>query len=174
MANGEEEVLLDLENFEETSAADIEAAPEFIEPPTGRYKLSTACKLEDYEREGDDGEQKQLKRYRIIYSIEEVIQLKDDKELVPANGSMFSETFTVTSEGLKYFKQRAQSILGDLGNATLGEVRKTLNGEVEPISFVADCHTKTSKQKDKETGEIREFTNVRVKVVTKNQAVGTV
>lgn len=173
MAN-QPETLLDLDNLDDISLAGIEAAPEFIEPPTGRYKLGVQAKMEEYEKDEKDaegektGEKVKAKRIRFTYSILETMELKDKKDLQPADGSLFSETFTATSEGLPYFKTRASAILGDLGNATIKEVITELNNEV--VTFVADVKTRSTKQKDADGNE-RTFTNVNVRVVTPNQAV---
>lgn len=160
--SNENETLLDLDNFDDLSVDGIEAAPEFIEPPTGRYKLGVTAKIETYP---DKETEEEKKRIRFIYDIQEVAELKDSKALIPAVGSLFSETFTVTAEGLKYWKTRSVAILGDLGKATVKEVIETLNGGV---SFLADVKTRTSTQKDAD-GNKREYTNVNVRVISGDQ-----
>lgn len=166
------ETLIDLDNLDDIQLNGVEAAPEFIEPPHGRYKLGVQAKIEAYEKdekdaEGDKtGEKIPAKRIRFTYSILEVIELKDKRELIPAEGSLFSETFTATSEGLPYFKTRATAILGELGNASVKEVINELNNEM--VTFVADVKLRVTKQKDDEGNE-RSFTNVNVRVVQGNQ-----
>ncbi len=166
------ETLIDLDNLDDISLEGVASAPEFIEPPHGRYKLGVQAKIEEYEKDEvvnkeKTGEKVKAKRIRFTYSIQEVLELKDKKELQPAEGSMFSETFTATSEGLPYFKTRATAILGDLGGATIKEVVSELNNEA--ISFTADVKTRTTKNKDADGNE-KEFTNVNVRVISGNQA----
>lgn len=160
MAEVTNETLLDLENLDEMDVGGIEAAPEFIEPPVGRYRLGLQAKVEKYEK---DDESK--RRVRFIYNIRDVVELKDKTALVPAEGSLFSETFTVTPEGLKYWKSKAMSILGELGTATFGEVMNELN---KGVSFLADVKTKQTTGKDAE-GNKKEFTNVQVRVISSDQ-----
>lgn len=158
-----EDTLLDLDNLDNLDVSTVEAAPEFIEPPTGRYKLSVQVKKEEGKpAEGD--EEAKAARFRFIYSVVEVVQLKDKNELLPAIGSLFSESFSATQEGLKYWKQRATAILGDLGKATIKEVNEQL-GEAQ---FTADVRLDISKAKDKD-GNIREYKNIRVKVISEEQ-----
>lgn len=167
------DTLLDLDNLEDMSMENTEAAPEFIEPPSGRYRLGVQVKTEAYEADETDtdgnktGEKVPAKRIRFIYTIQEVLELKNKKELTPAEGSLFSESFKATAEGLRYYKRRAMDILGDLGNATIKDINNTLNEDA--VSFVADVKTSDTTVVDKETGEKRTFTNTRVRVVTGHQ-----
>lgn len=167
------DTLIDLDNLDDVSLEGVDAAPEFIEPEAGRYKLGVSAKIEEYEKDEvldkvKTGEKIKAKRIRFTYYIQEVLELKDKKALMPAEGSMFSETFTATQEGLPYFKTRASAILGDLGKATIKEVVNELNAE--NLSFTADVKTRTTKSKDDEGNE-RSFTNVNVRVITGNQEV---
>lgn len=168
MANANE-TLIDLDNLDSVSLDSFDSAPEFIEPPAGRYKLGVQVKIEKYERDEKDAEGDKTgmkvaaKRIRFVYSIQDVVELKSKNELAPAEGSMFSETFTATQEGLPYFKTRASAILGDLGKASIKEVIEELNGE--SISFMADVKLRVSKVKDADGNE-KDYTNVNVRVVS--------
>jgi hypothetical protein len=161
---GQQDTLLeiDLDNFSDISMDTVEAAPEFIEPPNGRYRLGVTAKTEEYEKDGDI-----KKRIRFIYSIQHVEELVDKDALIPADGSMFSENFSVTADGLKYFKTRAMAILGNLGKSTIGEVINALNAD--GVSFLADTKLKNTKSKDADTGEVKTFTNVNIRVIGADQ-----
>lgn len=161
------DTLIDLDNLDSISLEGVEAAPEFIEPPHGRYRLGVQAKIEEYEKDEvvdkeKTGEKIKAKRIRFTYTIQETLELKSKKDLVPAEGSMFSENFSATSEGLPYFKTRSTAILGDLGNATIKEVINELNNEA--ISFTADVKTRVSRVKDADGNE-KEFTNINVRVL---------
>lgn len=166
--SNESNVLIDLDNLDSIDITTIEAAPDFIDPPAGRYIIGCATKMEIKDRDvkDDDGEKtgetKKVGEIRFTYDIKSVVELKDKKALVPETGSLFSEKFTVTPEGLKYWKQRTVSMLGDLGNASLKEV----NNEVMNHEYMADVKTVSSDQKLND-GTTRTFTNVRVKIIGK-------
>jgi len=165
------EVLIDLDNLDSIDLATVEAAPEFIEPPAGRYKLGLQAKVEEYEKdekddEGDKtGEKVKAKRIRFTYDIQEVLELKDKKELLPVEGSLFSESFTVTPEGLRFFKTRAEAILGELGNAKISEVVTELN---TGVSITADVKLRLTDGTDAE-GNKRKYTNINVHVLQGHQ-----
>jgi hypothetical protein len=152
--------LLDLDNLDDLDVSSFEAAPEFIDPPKGRYILNLTAKVEPYEKDGED-----KKRSRCIYSVKDAVELANKKDLVPAEGSMFSETFQVNPEGMKYWKSKAIAILGDLGNSTVGDVLRELNNGVQ---FVADVRMKTSTGKDAD-GNARTYENVQVRIVEGDQ-----
>jgi len=167
------ETLIDLDNLDNIDMSTMESAPEFIEPPAGRYKLGVQAKIEEYEKDEvidkeKTGEKVKAKRIRFTYDIQETLELKNKKDLTPAEGSLFSETFTATAEGLPYFKTRAASILGDLGNATIKEVIGTINKET--IGITADVKVKTTTVKDAD-GNSKDYTNVNVRVIEGTQKV---
>ena len=104
--------LLTLDQLNEMGADQTEAAPEFLNPPNGRYKCLAQAKFEDFTKEDKEtGIEEKGVRIRVIYSTDSVVQLKDPQELQVPKGSLFSETFQGTAEGLRYFKTRAQGIL---------------------------------------------------------------
>lgn len=159
----EAKTLLTLDQLNEMGADTVEAAPEFVDPPKGRYACLAQAKFENFKKEDrETGIEEEGVRIRVIYSIDSVAQLKDPLELQPAKGSLFSETFMGTAEGLRYFKTRAQGILGDLGNAKWGEVIAAINGHKEP--FLVDIGRRTSKSKDKDGNE-KTYENLTIKVV---------
>lgn len=153
---GASETLLDLESINDIDLSTVEDVPEFVEPPNGVYQLGLKAKIEGYKnKEGEANT-----RIRHIYEIQKVIELADKTELEPTEGSLFSETFVANGEGLKYWKAKAKSILGDLGNSKVSEVLNELNSGV---SFRATTKLKKTADKNDKT---KEFTNVQIRVVS--------
>ena len=104
-----ENTMLDLENMINDSLDDIPEAPDFNNPPAGEYRL--LCKdaaIDKYETKKEPGIQKQ--RLKITYSILETISTATKEQPVP-DGSLFTETFMATEQGLSYFKKRIKEIM---------------------------------------------------------------
>lgn len=98
------ETLLDMDDLDALTLDDIEEAPEFLTPPSGRYKIGVS-KAEIFKR--DDSQS-----IRVIYFTRETVELNEESEDEVPNGSLFSETFGIP-DGLKYFKTRMKKVLGD-------------------------------------------------------------
>lgn len=107
--------LLDLDSLLDAEVDKIENVPDFVTPPPGLYKLKvTNCEIKDFD-EKEDGKKtgNKGKKIHIFYSVLETEAIDDDgKEIPVADGSLFSESFMGTEDGLKYFKKAASNILG--------------------------------------------------------------
>jgi hypothetical protein len=150
----DDETLLDLDNLDNLDLSTVDAAPEFLnEVPKGIYTLKVV-KATRERKKNKKGEVKV--RIRHIYAIDSVVQLEDKEALIPATGSLVSETFMATKEGLTYWKTRAEGILHDLGNAKFVDV---LNMMPDAPVFKAALGTRTSE----EDGTI--YKNLTVQVI---------
>ena len=139
-----ENTILDLDALLDTKMNEVQDVPDYVTPPTGIYMLSvTKSEVEkfDYPATKDKAAKKGTK-IRIGYKVEQVVECEDS--LPPAVGSLFSDNFQGTTEGLEYFKKQARLILNvkDLGDASLKDVMDGLTG----ISFKARVVTKTNKE----------------------------
>jgi len=159
-----EETLLDLDSVEDMDFDTIEDAPGFVTPPNGLYVLTVtkAC-IEAYKTKARNGKPSEnRKRFAHYYSIDKVIELEDANEQSPKIGDKFSERFMFNDQGLKYWKTKAKSILGDIGKQTVANVLKELsNGS---YTFKAKIQLKDTKGDDGKT-----YTNVQVRVMSKEQ-----
>jgi hypothetical protein len=155
--DNEIETLLDLDTLNDMSVEGIEAAPEFLnEPPTGLYNLSVSGKVE--KRKNKEGKQSLIIRY--IYHVEDPAPVLENKnELVPAKGSMISETFQWNDDGKKYWKSRSISILGELGQATVGQVIKAINEDAGIV------RAKVGTRKSEADGKT--YYNAQIQVIKK-------
>ena len=119
---------LDLGAMMETTLDTIPDAPDFNNPPAGEYRLSvTECKVDTYEPKKEPGVEKQ--RIRISYKVEQTVSVAGNEPPVP-DGSMFSETFMATEQGLGYFKKRIKELMNasDLAGVSLGEMMESVKG----------------------------------------------
>jgi len=149
---------LDLGAMMEDSLDSIPDAPDFSNPPAGEYRLlCKEAKIDKYETKKEPGVAKQ--RLKILYAIEQTVSVAGNEPPVP-DGSMFSETFQATEQGLSYFKKRIKEIMNasDLSGVTLGDMMETVKGQ----SFDARITIRKSENpNDKENP----YENVQIRVI---------
>lgn len=109
----------DLDALMDGTLAEVEAAPDYVNPPTGQYNVSIVeVKMEQFEKNvyGDDrkptGEKEDAVRIRLTRSVDSIIELADAKSIPPADGSLYSENFMYDDKGLARFKRDAAKWLG--------------------------------------------------------------
>lgn len=165
----EDTTLLDLDSLENGTLDDVEAAPDFVEPPTGDYLLGISkAGIEEFlSKKAKEEGKEPVTRIRFIYTVKKVHQLADANELQPAEGSLFSENFQGTSEGLRYFKKRVQDILGG-ADKIKGATIKDICNELEAGGYEFNARVTLKVTKDKETGN--EYRNVNLRVTKAAQA----
>lgn len=145
--------ILDLDAMLDTAIDSVETVPDFVTPPPGIYLLGVKeCKTEPFTSK--DQKTKGF-RIRITYTIMKTIEVSNDEQPYP-DGSLFSESFMGTDEGLKYFKKAAMNILGvnDFSGATI----KDVIGGVTGAEFEARITIRKTKG---EGGTVYENINVR-------------
>jgi hypothetical protein len=94
---------------------EVEAAPELITPPDGIYTVAfcgTRFEATDYE---DKENCNVLTHYYQILGIEKVNDLDDEDIFAPPIGSLLSERFRLTKQGMPYWGTRAVSMFAALG-----------------------------------------------------------
>jgi hypothetical protein len=156
------QTLLGLEDLESINFDDIEEAPGFVIPPEGNYRLclDKAC-LEQYKTKKEP--MKPRRRLAHYLKIVKVLDLADSKEKIPSEGSLFSERWQLTADGLKYWKTRAVAILGaDTTGMSVGQVLKALNEG----GFVFDAKIKHKNTKGEDG---KDYTNINLQVTSRSQ-----
>lgn len=104
----ETNTVLDLDSILDMTLDGVKDVPDYVNPPTGNYTLSIAdAKFEI--KKNKEGEK--VGRFSITYRVDETIDLASDKELPVADGSLYSENFTYTEDGIAYLKKQAKKIL---------------------------------------------------------------
>ncbi len=119
--------LLDLEAMSGETLDGIEEAPDFITPPPGEYLLLvTDAKIDKYETK--DGLPAQ--RLKVMYSVAKTINTVNDEPPV-ADGSIFSETFQGTEQGLSFFKKRIRELMNaeNVQGVTLADMMSSVKGQ---------------------------------------------
>jgi hypothetical protein len=148
----EQQAILDLDSMLDATLDAVPDAPDYQNPPDGLYQLKVEkAEVDKYK----DKEGVEKSRLRITYSVAQTIQTND---LPVANGTLFTETFTATEQGLSFFKRAAKNILGvaDLDGVALRDVLNELTGK----EFQARITSSTSKGTNG-----TEYTNLRIRVV---------
>lgn len=152
-----ENTILDLDAMMDIEMDKVESIPDFVTPPAGDYILTVNdAKVEKYESKGKEGKAPtQGSRIKLFYAVEKTL---DTKELPVKDGSLFSESFMGTEDGIKYFKRQAMNILNvtDLTGAKLKDVLDGLKGQ----SFKAKISIRVS-----DDGKGGKYENVQVRPV---------
>lgn len=156
-----ENMTLDLGAMMEETLDDIPEAPDFSNPPAGEYVLGIKdAKIEAYAakpKANDMGGERQ--RLKILYTVERTISVSGNEPPVP-DGSMFSETFQGTAQGLSYFKKRIKEVMNvsDMGGVKLGEMLDSVKG------MVFDARI-TIKKTPNPNDPLAPYENVNIKVI---------
>lgn len=107
------DTLLDLDSILEESVDNTTSAPDFVEPPNGKYKLSVkSVKLrQDEKKNKETGVMEKKASISAIIVVEDTVEIVDGEVPVP-NGSIFSQRWQWTDDGKSYFKSFAEKVLG--------------------------------------------------------------
>lgn len=146
---------LDLGAMMEQSLDNIPDAPDFTNPPAGEYKLELKeAKIDNYSTKKEPDVEKQ--RLKILYAVVATVSVAGKEPPVP-DGSMFSETFQATEEGLSYFKKRIKEVMNasDLAGVTLADMMASAKGQ----QFDARITIRVTKG---DNGQDYENVNIRV------------
>lgn len=103
---------LDLGALLDSTLDNIEEAPDFALPPPGEVRIRCEeIKTEKYTPKPKDGKVlPETQRLRFNYSLVHTYSVSNDEQPIP-DGSLFSETYQGTEEGLSYAKKRIREIL---------------------------------------------------------------
>lgn len=146
---------LDLGAMMDQSLDAIPEAPDFNNPPAGLYKLELKeAKVDKYSTKKEPDVEKQ--RLKILYSVVSTVEVAGKDAPVP-DGSMFSETFQATEEGLGYFKKRIKDVMNvsDLAGVSLADMMTSAKG----TQFDARITIRVTKG---DNGQDYENVNIRV------------
>lgn len=147
--------LLDLDNMLNDTLDAIPDAPDFTNPPAGEYRLQVKdAAIDKYKTKDDPNTERQ--RLKITYSILETISTAANEQPVP-DGSLFTETFMATEQGLGYFKKRIKEVMGasDVAGVTLSDMMQSVKG--------TDFNARITIKKSTSNG--KEYENVQIRVV---------
>lgn len=147
--------ILDLDSLLDQDMGAVETMPDFVAPAAGVYALRVKEAKIQEAKKPKAGEEQKAARLRITYEIMDTIQIEGTEPPFP-NGSLFSEGFQATEDGLKFFKKRAMNLLNvaDLTGAKLRDIFETLAG-VEVKGVVTIKKTKGDDGKEYENLNIR-------------------
>ena len=153
---------LDLGSMMDSALDSIPDAPDFNNPPAGDYRISVKdSKIETYKTKEKNGQPSvEAQRIKNLYVVEQTVSLANSNEPPVPDGSMFSETFQGTEQGLSYFKKRAKEIMNvsDLNGVPLRDIFESLKGQ----SFDARISIKkTPNPNDKDNP----YENLVIKIV---------
>lgn len=164
MSDADKKASLDLGAMMDETLDNIEEAVGFTNPPAGEYVINVKdCMVEKYTPKPKDGVQEgEKQRFKLLYEVGSTISLADTKEQPVPDGSLFSETFMGTEEGLGYFKKRVREIMnvGTVDGVKLREIMDAVKG----TSFTARIKMRITP-KDKSNPALGTYENVDITVV---------
>jgi hypothetical protein len=121
-----ENTILDLDAMMDIEMDKVETLPDYVTPPAGSYLLKVEeAKVEKYKTKPKDGKQaEEGTRLKIQYSVQNTMELEKASDLPVKDGSLFSESFMGTEDGIKFFKRQAMNIMNvtDLTGAKMKDV----------------------------------------------------
>lgn len=116
--------ILDLDALMDESLDGVAEAPDFVTPSDGTYNLKVEkAEIAKYtNKDGVEGS-----RISLQYSIVSTEEVADGQPVV-ADGSIFSESFTGTQQGLSFFKRQARKLLNveNIDGVALREILASL------------------------------------------------
>lgn len=120
--------ILDLDSLFDQKMSDVEAAPDFVNPPAGLYSLQIKeCGPEKYKTKAKDGKPEEDKvRIKTLISVLATTELGDKSQPPVPNGSLFSIQNNADEDGKKYFKRFVMNVMNasedDLKEATFKDM----------------------------------------------------
>ena len=140
-----------LDNLLEETLDKVETAPEFVDLPNGEYILHIVkAEPKEYEAKGD---RPAGVRVLVTYSVVETVELADSTKSAVDAGSLQSESFNLTAQGLPYFKRYLTNVFGEVEGTSLGDSIRALE------NMDISCTVKTKTTVNKVTGDIASFMN---------------
>jgi len=134
-----------LDQMMDESLDTVEAAAEFVDFPNGEYRLHiTKATAKEYPAK--EGRAAGV-RVSVIYACIATIQLADTTKTPVDEGSLTSESFNLTAQGLPYFKRYLLNLFGETDGISLGESIGALEGlDITAIVKLSNGFTSTSRQ----------------------------
>jgi hypothetical protein len=152
--------LLDLDNLMNETLDAIPESPDYVKPPAGEYQIQCQeAKIDKY----TDKDNNSCQRLKITYTVEETLSTLNNEPPVP-NGSLFSETFQATEQGIDFFRKRIKKIMGveDTTGVTLGDMMNSSKG----VSFKARLSYKTTEGKAGTANAGKKYENLQMTIVS--------
>jgi len=147
--------ILDLDAMMNDTLDDIPDAPDFVTPPAGEYRLVVKdATSEKYQTKAEPDVDKQ--RLKITYSIMQTISTANNESPVP-DGSIFTETFMATQQGLSFFKKRIKEVMGasDVAGVTMRDMMSSVKG--------SEFNARLSIKKSTSNG--KDYENIQLRVI---------
>lgn len=147
--------ILDLDAMLNETLDEVPEAAGYDNPPAGEYSLMLKeAAVDKYtNKDGED-----CQRVKITYEVAETLSTAGDEQPVP-NGTLFTETFQATQQGLGFFKKRIKEVLdvNSVEGVTLADMMNSAKGTL----FNARISIKKTAKKDG-SGEFWENLNIKV------------
>lgn len=144
--------ILDLDEMMDMDMDAVETLPDYVTPGKSLLILGIA-EVEVKKGKNKEGEEKSS--IVITYEIKDTVE---SEEPAFPNGSRFTERFTGTEDGIKYFKKQAMKIL-NVKSLEGAKMRDVMDGLKSLEAFKAAITTRTTK--DDATG--KEYTNINIR-----------
>lgn len=149
--------ILDLDALLDSTLDGVVDVPDYLNPPTGNYVLSI---IEAEIKAGKAAEGKEKAKPARLVITYRVDSTKETDGVPVPDGSLFTEGFQGTEQGLEFFKKQAKKLLNveDLNGVSIRDILSSLK-EVQNFDAVL-----TNKKTTSEDGK-REYENVNVRPV---------
>lgn len=151
-ANIKTPTILDLDAIMDLEMDSVVTLPDYVTPAAGVYMFTVK---EAGVQEGKaKGDKPVVHRVRMVMSIDETIECSDGQPF--PNGSLVSDGYQATEDGIAYFKKQAMKVLNvtDMSGAKMRDIFDTLIG----TTFKAAVTQKATKGDDG-----KEYVNIQIR-----------
>ena len=159
MTEANQSTILDIDALLDSTLDSVPDMPDYLNPPTGNYTLSVIEAEIKAGKPADPAKKQAAKAARLVITYKVDSTIETDGIPVP-DGTLFTEGFQGTEDGIAFFKKQAKKLLNveDLSGVTIRDILEALKGVQ---NFNAMLTNKTSTSEDGK----REYENVNVRPI---------
>ena len=151
--------ILDIDALLDSTLDSVPDMPDYLNPPTGNYTLSVIEAEIKAGKPADPAKKQAAKAARLVITYKVDSTIETDGIPVP-DGTLFTEGFQGTEDGIAFFKKQAKKLLNveDLSGVTIRDILEALKGVQ---NFNAMLKNTTTQSEDGK----REYENVNVRPI---------
>ena len=151
--------ILDIDALLDSTLDSVPDIPDYLNPPTGNYTLSVIEAEIKAGKPADPAKKQAAKAARLVITYKVDSTIETDGIPVP-DGTLFTEGFQGTEEGITFFKKQAKKLLNveDLSGVTIRDILEALKGVQNLSAMLKNTTTQSEDGK-------REYENVNVRPI---------
>ena len=159
MTEANQSTILDIDALLDSTLDSVPDMPDYLNPPTGNYTLSVIEAEIKAGKPADPAKKQAAKAARLVITYKVDSTIETDGIPVP-DGTLFTEGFQGTEDGIAFFKKQAKKLLNveDLSGVTIRDILEALKGVQNLSAMLKNTTTQSEDGK-------REYENVNVRPI---------